>query len=91
MSQELFKIWAETEQYLLAARATVEAPMTGENGFSEIRFLEYIDHNELGLALTELEGIPIFNEVPHEFWQLLLNAAAIMGIEEKIAEFKSRL
>ena len=91
MNQELFKIWAEAEQYLLAARATIESPKTGENGFSEESFLEYLDHNELGLALTELEGIPIFNEVQHEFWQLLLNAATIMEIEEKMVEFKSRL
>jgi len=91
MSKELRKIWKEVDALLNEARALFSEIETGEDGFSEERFKEYLEHNELGLALEELEGIPLYNEVPREFWQLLLKSANRMQLKDKIHEFTKTL
>ena len=87
MNRELRKKWKEVEALLLEARGLFQIPETGEDGYNEERFQEYIAHNELGLALEELEGMPLYNETPREFWQLLLKAANRMELKDKIHEF----
>jgi len=91
MDKELKEIWIESESLLLEARRLFNEPDTGEDGFSEERFKEYISHNELGLALEELEGIPLYNETPREFWQLLLKAANRMQLKDKTKIFTETL
>lgn len=91
MDKELKEIWKEVEAYLLEARQLFNKPDAGDDGFSEERFNEYIKHNELELALDEPEGIPHYNEVPREFWQLLLKAANRMKLKDKIKEFTETL
>lgn len=91
MNQEYKELWIEIEVLLKEARALLSDIETGEDGFSERRFQEYLSHNELGLALDELEGIPLYNEVPREFWQLLLRAANRMRLKDKIAEYTRTL
>lgn len=87
MSRELRKLWKEVVELLNEARNLFDNPQTGEDGYSEERFREYLEHNELGLALSELEGIPLYNETPREFWQLILRAANRMQLKDKIEEF----
>lgn len=91
MDNELIQIWKEVETLLLEARQLFDTPETGQEGFSEERFKEYISHNELGLALEELEGIPLYNETPREFWQLLLKSANRMQLKEKAKEYRETL
>jgi len=91
MNKELKEIYSEVESLLLEARHLFNAPDTGNDGFSEERFKKFISHNELGLALEELEGIPLYNETPREFWQLLLKSANKMQLKEKIKEYSATL
>lgn len=87
MSRELRKLWKDVAALLNEARNLFDEPQTGEDGYSEERFREYLEYNELDLALSELEGIPLYNETPREFWQLILRAANRMELKEKIREF----
>ncbi len=91
MNIDLKKLWVEVEVLLLKARGLFLNPESGEDGFSQERFLEYIDHNELGMALDELEGIPLYNETTKEFWELLLKAANHMKLKDKALEFEKAI
>ena len=49
-------------------------------GYRKCDFLEYIQNNELRLAMEELDGVIEDNQPPSsEFWQHLVNAAQLMG------------
>ena len=91
MSKEQNETWKEIETLLLEARALFQEVDTGEDGFNQSTFDDYLAHNELELALNELEGIPLYNETPREFWQLLLRAANRMQLKPKINEFTKLL
>ena len=51
-------------------------------------YKEYLEHNELGLALDELEGLGEFNKVTKDYWLNLLNAAKQMGLKEKVEKYQ---
>jgi hypothetical protein len=53
-------------------------------------FQEFLDHNELELALEQLEGVGELNKCPSGFWQNLERAARIMGLEERAASLRRR-
>jgi len=65
--------------------------VAGEEGGTKEQFEEFLDQNELGLALDELEGLSASNPVTPEFWEHLSLAAGEMGLEAAEAQFRARL
>ncbi|KZN70455.1 hypothetical protein N478_00700 [Pseudoalteromonas luteoviolacea S4060-1] len=62
--------------YALLPRDIVESA----DGYCEADFLTYINHNELLLALEELEGVIVDNGLQtKQFWTHLIQAAKIMN------------
>jgi hypothetical protein len=53
-------------------------------------FEEYLDCNELGLALDELAGLGEGNGAPPEFWALLLEAAEAMNLQAQAEDNRMR-
>jgi hypothetical protein len=54
-------------------------------------FDDYLEHNELGLALEELAGLGEGNPTPTEFWALLVEAAEAMNIKSSAAQYRARV
>lgn len=89
---ELKKIWADTAKHLNAARnqlPTVLAP--GAEGATVSGFEECLRHNEMELALDELEDLGLTNAPPPEFWRQLVQAAENMGLSERATDFERRM
>ena len=78
---KLRKSWQTTEGYLDDAFKLL--PMSVKDnpeGGSVTEYREYLSHNELELALDELEGLGDVNKLPIEYWKILLYAAKEMGL-----------
>ena len=80
--QRLRESWARTSEYLRSARALLPPKGAGQ-------FEEYLAHNELELALDELEAAG--EGRPAEFWRHLLAAAENMGLAEHAARYREHL
>lgn len=66
------KHWKQTEEYLRQAAAALPVEDTTQ-------VLEYLDHNELGLALEDLAAIAEAKGiVTAEFWRPMAKAGALM-------------
>ena len=89
---ELERSWATTAKYLNAARDQLpEVPAPGVDGATLSGFEECLRHNEMELALDELEDLGLKNAPPDEFWRQLVRAAENMGLSERAADFKRKL
>ena len=55
------------------------------------QFIEYLEYNELGLALDEIEAISDSFELPKEFWQCLIGASNAMGLKEHSKRYMEML
>ncbi|GEP43417.1 hypothetical protein [Brevifollis gellanilyticus] len=74
--------WKRTKAHLADARRELPAhPLSGEEGGSDSGFQEFIDHNELELALDELEGMATTNATTTHFWVSLRAAAEEMQLD----------
>ena len=74
--------WKRTETHLNDARREFpEDPVPGEEGGTASGFQEFLDHNELELALDELEGMATTNPTTSHFWFSLRAAASEMELE----------
>jgi hypothetical protein len=90
--EKLERSWRTTTRRLEAARAlltgtTAEDPESGTLAAYE----DYLTHNELELALDELEGVGKLDGRPPGFWRELLAAAENMGLREHAARYRVRL
>jgi len=54
-------------------------------------FEECLRHNEMELALDELEDLGLTNAPPPEFWRQLVQAAENMGLSERATDFERRM
>ena len=89
---ELEKSWATTVQHLKAARALIPANAApGPDGGTLAQYQEFLEHNELELALDELADVGIGNSPPADFWRRLSRAAENMGLTEHVAKFERKL
>ncbi len=91
-SDELIKSWKRTERFLLDARAHVSEAAEGICADELHEFAEYIEHNELELALDALEDT--FTKSQVESWhvmELMALAAASMGLAERQVRYDSTL
>ena len=87
--QRLRESWARTEKYLRAARAQISADVAVQSRESLASYEQWLKHNELELALDDLEssnpqGTP-------EFWRNLLAAAENMQLADHAARYRKRL
>ncbi|MBA3426895.1 MAG: hypothetical protein ACR2HO_12895 [Rubrobacteraceae bacterium] len=55
------------------------------------RFENWLGHNELELALDELEGLGELNTCSSQFWRELLRAARNMGLREHSSRYEAKL
>ena len=94
MNEELERSWSVTRAHLGNARALLpsalhEFPMIEEG--SLVQFEEYLENNELELALDELAGLGENNECPRAFWGELVAAAENMGLVGRASELLVKL
>jgi hypothetical protein len=88
---DLHQHWAETERQLRAARAELSiAPHQEPSLGTDDRYQEYLDANELQLALEELEGLGQQNEASPAFWDMLRTAAERMQLREHAVRYARR-
>lgn len=76
-----YKKWRRIEAELMAAYTLMpKGVVESADGYCEEDFLTYINHNELLLAMEELDGVIVDNSPPpKQFWTHLIKAAKIMG------------
>lgn len=92
MSGDLQECWARTQGHLGHAAALLPAGLVeSDEGGRLHRYREWIEHNELELALDELESLGGINRVPREFWAHLRDAALEMQLSEHRLRLDRRL
>lgn len=88
---QLEQSWAITRGHLDKARHLLPETLRDSiEGWSLERYEECIDHNELELALEELEGVGDENHAPTAFWNELLAAAENMELAKHVERCKQR-
>ena len=78
---ELAERWRLIKADLIAAFELLPSnTIESDNGYRKEDFLDYIDANELLLAMEELDGVIEDNSSPSkEFWLHLISASKLMG------------
>jgi len=77
---------------LNAARKQLpKVPAPGAEGATISGFEECLRHNEMELALDELEDLGLTNAPAPEFWRQLMQAAENMGLSERATDFERRM
>lgn len=87
---QLLGLWAAIRLDLELAAGLVP-PGAGDGPQNLATFQEWLDHNELELALEDLEALGDENEVPQEFWHLLREAAKKMALTTRVERYSRRL
>ncbi|MBB3166956.1 hypothetical protein [Simiduia aestuariiviva] len=80
--------WKVTIKHLSSARGLLPNDML----FDEAKefdkdYLEYLEHNELGLALNSLDDLGLLCNAPNQFWKYLELAASNMGLAAEAKRF----
>jgi hypothetical protein len=89
---ELERVWADVRQQLdTAARLLPSQPRKTDEGGSIDSYRGWLEHNELELALDELELLGEANRVPRDYWIALATACRLMGLEAREARCRSRI
>jgi hypothetical protein len=89
-SIELLKKWKTVRTLLQRARRSIRNPPPQAADIDK-RFNEYLEHNELELALSALEEISELVTCRGGFWRDLDRAAQAMGLGDRAAYFRTRL
>lgn len=88
---DLPKSWRKTRRHLMAARDPLPSPMREDIETGNLDRLEdWLAHNELELALDELEGLGETNARSPRFWREPSHAAGNMGIWERSARYEAK-
>jgi hypothetical protein len=83
-SDDLVASWGRTRGHL--DRAWVELPP----GTDPTLYREFLDHNELELAMEALADVGNVQEVPTAFWEALADAADQMHLGGAASEYRQR-
>lgn len=90
---ELWKRWQVTKSHLRFATQLLPNLLTqndGEDSAKDIGTIDaynkYLEHNELELALDQLEGLGELNTIPPAYWMNLANAAETMDLHERATQ-----
>lgn len=89
--EDLLTLWNDVRGHLAKAHALLpdepeEGPVFGGNLTALAEFLE---HNELELALDELEHLGLANNCRGVFWSELLSAAELMGLSAHAIRYRA--
>ncbi len=89
---ELTERWALIHAELMAAFKLLPSnTVESDNGYRKEDFLDYINANELLLAMEELDGVIEDNPIPSkEFWLHLISASKLMS-NKHLAKYESVL
>ena len=91
-ADDLLNSWKRTEGFLLEARSHLSEAAEGICADEIHEFTEFLEHNELELALDALEEA--FNKSEFESWrvlELLALAAASMGLTDRQENYDKTL
>lgn len=89
---ELERSWATTARHLNAAREQLpEVPIPGVDGATLSGFEECLRHNEMELALDELEDLGLTNTLAADFWRHMMYAAENMGLSDRAVDFRRKI
>ena len=89
---DLQKSWEITSRHLKAAFNQLPLSIKEEPSVGSVkRFHDWLAHNELELALDELEGLGQLNSCASEFWRELLAAARNMDLPEHVSRYETKL
>lgn len=84
--------WATTCAHLGAARRELpESPVAGAQGATVASYENFLEHNELELALDELADMGLTNAPGAKFWLHLKRAAENMGLSERTTALEREL
>lgn len=75
--------WRTTRRHLERARSRLA-------GVEDAALREYLENNELELALDELERLAEDRSCPREFWAAMAAAAAGMKLEERARGYRAK-
>ncbi|MDX1486921.1 MAG: hypothetical protein R3268_01875 [Acidiferrobacterales bacterium] len=90
--KELEASWSRTRANLEKAFAQLPSfPRDGEEGGSVQRYREWLDHNELELALDELELLGEANDAGKLFWESMLRTATGMNLNAHAARYREKV
>lgn len=89
---ELERNRADTAKHLKAARQLLrdDSP-PGADGATLKGFEECLAHNEMQLAMEELEDLGLTSAPPAEFWRHLMYAADNMGLVDIALGYRRRM
>ena len=87
--ESLHQLWAAVRVDFNEAIKLLPSPPVESEG-SSARLTEWLTHNELGLALDELEALGDDNAASSEYWQSLARAAERMGLTEQKGRLENR-
>ena len=92
MNAALFKQWKISETLLRRAHAAMPRPENDNPTFIvlEKQFTEYLEHNELELALDTLEELGDLVSPRGGFWKDLMRAAENLTLLDRIPELQKR-
>ena len=90
-TQDLRSSWAITSQHLIASKDHLPSSLPNEALDALHQMDEFLNHNELGLALEEAEFLGNLCHSPPAFWAELQLAAENMGLSEASSRFAARL
>src|SRR4030088_1536231 len=89
---ELERSWTATARHLNAARNQLPKVLApGAEGATVSGFDECLRHNEMELALDELEDLGLTNAPPPDFWRHLIFADESMELSARAADFKRKM
>jgi len=81
--------WKVTINHLKAGRALLPQVMFFEEArVFDKEYAEYLDHNELELAMNALDDLGLLCNAQHEFWHQLESAASNMGLADEAERFR---
>jgi len=83
-NEDLLASWDRTRGHL--ARAWTELPL----GVSTELYQEFVDHNELALAMEALADARASREVGAVFWEALAEAADEMHLDSQAGSYRQR-
>lgn len=91
MNQALLDSWAITLRHLAASRYYLPEKLGEDSAARWLEIEDFLHHNELGLALDDLEMLGNELDAPKEFWHELFLAAQKMELKEHAARIHAKL
>lgn len=89
---DLESSWAGTREHLAKAQAALRAALpVSEDTAAFATYADWLEHNELELALDELEILADEAPVSGSFWREALLAAENMGLARHAERYRQRL